>query len=347
MTLITINPLESDLWHNLITDNKTTVFHSTEWISVIAESYSWTPQADILLDESNKPIAGIAYFIVHDFRGPRIISLPFTDFCDPIAQSAEDWKRVTEKLLTHNLSIKMRCLHNEFPASDDNFKQINQAMWHRIDVSRDEDTIWSDISSSARRAIRKAEKKNVTVEFRNDLAAMKSFYNLHVGVRKYKHGLLAQPYEFFEQLAEVFLKNDKGTVALSYYDGEIVGSTLYLKWQDTLYYKYSASALTELAVRPTDILIYESIKYAKQQGFKYIDLGLSEVEHEGLVRFKRKYATDEKKVVFYGHKTDVRYPDTIQNVNQLFGKLTDILTDESVPDDVTARVGNIMYRFFI
>ena len=100
-------------------------------------------------------------------------------------------------------------------------------------------------------------------------------------------------------------------------------------------------------MRPTDILIYESIKYAKQQGFKYIDLGLSEVEHEGLVRFKRKYATDEKKVVFYGHKTDVRYPDTIQNVNQLFGKLTDILTDESVPDDVTARVGNIMYRFFI
>ena len=347
MTLITINPLESDLWHNLVTNTQTTVFHSTEWISAIAKSYLWTPQADILLDESDNPVAGIAYFVIHDFRGKRIISLPFTDFCDPIAKSVKDWQRLTANLLSQNLPIKMRCLHNQLPASDDNFKQINQALWHRIDVSRDEDKIWGDISSSARRAIRKAEKNGVTVEFRNDANAMKEFYNLHVGVRKYKHGLLAQPYEFFKNLAEVFLASGKGTVALSYHEGQIVGSTLYLKWQDTLYYKYSASALTELAVRPTDMLIYESIKHAKEQGFKYIDLGLSEVEHEGLVRFKRKYATSEKTVAFYGHKTDIDYPDTIKNVNQLFGKLTNILTDESVPDDITAQVGNIMYQFFI
>ena len=347
MKLKTINPLESNLWNQLINCTPTTVFHSTEWISVIAKSYEWTPQADILVDERGEPVAGIAYFVIEDFRGQRIISLPFTDFCDPIAKSAEEWQAITENVVSKQLPIKLRCLHNDLPASDDRFELTNQACWHRIDVDREDEEIWESIHSSARRAIRKAQKNGVTVEFHNDKEAMRTFFELHLGTRKFRHGLLAQPYNFFEELCEAFIETNKGTVALSYHDGQVVSGTLYLRWQDTLYYKYSASVVTQMAVRPTDVLILESMKYARQLGLKYMDLGLSEVDHEGLVRFKRKYATDESLVSFYGYKTDVEYPQTIQNVNQLFGKLTKILTDENVPADLTERAGNLMYRYFI
>lgn len=346
MRLEVVNPIESTLWHNLINNTRTTVFHSTEWISVVADSYSWIPQANILLDEAGKPIAGIAYFKIEDFRGPRIISLPFTDFCDPIVETMGNWHRISDSLVDFQLPIRLRCLHNQLIANDDRFKENNQAFWHRIDVQRDEEEIWGSIHSSARRAIKKAERNGVKVDFRNDKDAMIAFFELHLGVRKYRHNLLAQPFEFFEAIWENFIKPEKGTIALASLDGDIVGATLNLKWQDTFYYKYSASALTQLAVRPTDIIIYESMKYAKQQGLNYIDMGLSEIEHEGLVRFKRKYATDEKVVTFFGHNTDVSYPATIQQVNQLFSKLTDILTDQSVPDEITKRVGNIMYQFF-
>ncbi|MBI1184766.1 GNAT family N-acetyltransferase [bacterium] len=347
MILETINPLESTLWSQLVANTQTTVFHSTEWISALANTYEWKPQANILLNDSAEPIAGIVYFLIDDFRGKRIISLPFTDFCDPIARTDEDWQCISKPLLNYHLPIKMRCLHSQLLAEDDQFQLINQAVWHRIDVQRKEEDVWRDIRSSARRAIRKSERSGLSVEFRNDKEALQAFFDLHLGIRKYKHRLLPQPYKFFEILWEQFIKPGKGCIATAIHDEKVVGSIIYLQWQDTLYYKYSASALDELSTRPTDRIIFESIRYAKQKGLNYIDFGLSEIEHEGLIRFKRKYASDEKLVSFYGYKADIVYPEPIKRVNKLLGELTDILTQESIPDGTTAHAGDVMYRFFI
>ncbi|HEV2124383.1 MAG TPA: hypothetical protein VGW38_16640, partial [Chloroflexota bacterium] len=67
-------------------------------------------------------------------------------------------------------------------------------------------------------------------------------------------------------------------------------------------------------------------------------------DQESLLRYKRKYASEEKAITFLragpsplGEEAAVR--DTLR-------QLTDLLTAETVPDEVTAKAGDTLYRFF-
>ena len=80
------------------------------------------------------------------------------------------------------------------------------------------------------------------------------------------------------------------------YHGKPIGGVLYLRWKDTLYYKFNASDPSWLEFRPNDFLVWEGIKMARDQGLRLFDFGLSDYEQEGLVRYKRKYASEEEAV---------------------------------------------------
>ena len=133
---------------------------------------------------------------------------------------------------------------------------------------------------------------------------------------------------------------------LASYQGSIVGSILFLEWKDTLYYKFNASALADLGHRPNDLLIWEGIKYGKTKGYTHLDFGLSDSNQEGLVRFKRKFAHEEKTISFLRYAPEGESAPQEQQARNLLPLLTDLFTDESVPDQITARAGDTLYKFF-
>lgn len=346
MNVVQVNPAVDPLWQQLVMNYDSSVFHSPQWHQVLASSYDWQPTAQVLVDDDQCPQAGLSYIAVDDFRGKRIVSLPFTDYLDPLVRDADQWETLLNAANVDGCPIFMRCLHSEIPVEDERFTTFKQAKWHQIDLHPDTETLWMNIDPSARRAIRKGQQSGVTIEITSDKESLEKFFNLHLGIRKYKYRLLPQPYAFFEHIWEQFFAQDKGALVIASYEGRPVGSTLFLEWKDTLFYKFSASDLQELAVRPTDMIIWEAIQYAKSRGLAYFDFGLSDWDQEGLLRFKRKYATTEKTISFLRHGS-LAAPTQIQQVMSLFGRLTELLTDDTVPDAVTARAGDALYRFFV
>ena len=67
---------------------------------------------------------------------------------------------------------------------------------------------------------------------------------------------------------------------------------------------------------------------------------------DDLVRYKRKFATEEKTISFLRHDPNDGPTYQEQQLSQLFPQLTDLFTDESVPDTITEKAGKILYRFF-
>lgn len=49
---------------------------------------------------------------------PRIVSLPFSDFYDPLVENREDWNLLVGALLHNGHRLSLRCLHNEIPLYD-------------------------------------------------------------------------------------------------------------------------------------------------------------------------------------------------------------------------------------
>jgi CelD/BcsL family acetyltransferase involved in cellulose biosynthesis len=346
VSVTTVDPVIDPLWRQLVTGRETTLFHSPEWLAVLANTYGFGLQARILLDDAERPIAGMPYVAVRDFMDPRAC-LPFSDFCDPLVSDADQWRALVDGLLDEPQRIDLRCLHTDIPLGDERFTIVDRALWHAIDVRRDEDTIWTDLPGSARRALRRARSAGVDVTVAQDESDLRAFYELHVRVRKYKYGLLAQPYDFMKAIWDGFVCADRGALLLAKIDEQVVAGVMFLEWQDVLYYKFNASDAAHLDARPNDLVLWEGMRHAQKRGLGRVDLGLTDGDQEGLIRYKRKYASEEKTVTLLRHQPSGRPSERDQMARGMLSDLTRLLTDASVPDTVSAQAGDVLYRYFI
>ena len=346
MSVVTIDPTTDPRWHQLTTAVRSDVFHSPGWLAALRDSYELEPRARVLIDEAGDPVAGLVFAEVDDMMDPRTISLPFSDFCDPLVSTTEQWEALTGDLIVPGGRFHTRCVHSEIPTTDSRLTQVNRARWHAVDLTRPSDDIWAEIHPSARRSIRKARKEGVEVKVGEGVDDVRAFFELHLRVRKYKYGLLAQPWSFFEHLWENMLSQGAGALMLAVHDGRPLGGVLFLEWGDTLYYKFNASDADHLSVRPNDLVIWNGIEHGQERGLNWLDFGLSDWDQEGLVRYKRKYATVEKTIHFLQQMPAGGPSEREAATRALLPRITDLMTSADVPDSVTEQAGGILYRYF-
>ncbi|HUP76706.1 MAG TPA: GNAT family N-acetyltransferase [Acidimicrobiales bacterium] len=330
-----------------MTESPTTLFHSPEWCAVLADTYGFSPEANVLLDESGVPRAGFVYVRIEDAMDPRVVSLPFSDFCDPIVRDLSDWEALSSDLIGADQRIHLRCVHSDVPLADPRFETAGKARWHAIDVDRDLDDIWSALHSGARQSIRKARNEGVEIRVAQDKGDLRSFFDLHLAVRKRKYRLLAQPFRFFEQIWDHLVARDRGVLLLGLHKGRVVSGIMFLEWQHSLFYKFNASDNSLLSARPNDVLIWAGIEHARSRGLRSLDFGVSDWDQEGLLRYKRKYATVEKTVSFLQRMPEGAPSMRERQLRGLLPQLTSVLVDPTVPDAATEAAGDVLYRLFV
>jgi CelD/BcsL family acetyltransferase involved in cellulose biosynthesis len=346
MKVACIDPRTSPLWQTLVVKTESSVFHSPSWIRVLTDTYGWEASAYVIVDEAGEPCAGIPLCRIADMFGERIVALPFSDYCDPLTRDAESWRVLIEKLLPEQVPIKLRCLHNDVPLSDKRFSLVKQATWHRLDLRPDLGALWRTMHDSTHRAIRKSEREGLTVRMAESEPELRVFFEMHLKIRKYKYGLLAQPYSFLQNIWRHFVEPQHGFLMLAIHEDKIVAGDFFLEWKDTLYYKFNASLHDDLSHRPNDLLIWHGIQEGKKRGLTYLDFGLSDIDQEGLIRYKRKFGSEEKTISFLNHSPNGGPTRAEKEMKELLGKLTARFTDHMVPDQITEKAGEDLYRLF-
>jgi hypothetical protein len=73
---------------------------------------------------------------------------------------------------------------------------------------------------------------------------------------------------------------------------------------------------------------------------------LSDVDQEGLIRYKRKFGTEEKTISFLRCSPNGSSTPAQKEIRELLGTLTNRFTDHLVPDSITERAGEDLYRLF-
>lgn len=346
MKMLCVNPQTDPLWRQLVHQSASSVFHSPDWMRVLAATYDLDVHAYVMLDAKGTPQAGIPFCRIASFMGKRLVSLPFSDFCDPLIVDCSQWNYLVSKLLAEDCPVLVRCLHNSLPLADARFTLAKQAKWHGLDLRPDLDILWSGLHDSSKRAIKKAQREGVLIRTARSKEELRAFFDLHLRIRKYKYRLLAQPYRFFENIWRQFIEKNTGLLLIASYQGNLIGGILLLEWKNTLYYKFNASAVDNLTHRPNDLLIWESIKYGKTKGHSCLDFGLSDQGQEGLVRFKRKFANEEKAIYFLRHVPNEAQIQQEKEVQSLLTQLTDLFTNKCIPDCMTDKAGEVLYRYF-
>jgi CelD/BcsL family acetyltransferase involved in cellulose biosynthesis len=346
MNRITLDPLSDPLWDTLVAEERSDVFHSPPWLRVLARTYDFPIRASVLTDDRSHPIAGVPYCVIDGLPAKRIATPPFSDFCDPIVSDAAEWDAVFAPLFAEDCTITVRSLHRDIAAIGTGMNVVGRAKWHGLDLAPGSEAIWEGLHGSARRAVRKAQNGGVIVRPASTLEELRSFYELHLGIRKYKYRLLAQPFEFFETIWDEFVVPGNGSLLLAFLDDKIVGGVFFLEWKGVLYYKFNASDPDLVSVRPNDLVIWTAIEQAGSKALTKLDFGLSDWDQEGLVRYKRKYASEEKTISFLRHEPAADESREAEQIRSILPVLTDLLPDEAVPDAATERAGDLLYRLF-
>lgn len=341
-----IEPTSDDRWAALVTRRRSDVFHSPAWMRVLRQSYGFDVRAHVLLNADGVADAGYALVEVDDMVGRRSISLPFSDFCDPLVDELDQWVTLRGALARESHPLTVKVLFDEVAERDDVLDERGRSKWHRADTTVDADAMWQRLDSGARRAIRKSRAAGVQIRRAQSITDVRTFFDLHLRVRKSKYGLLAQPWVFFEALWDQFLRHDHGALLLAEHDGAAVGGALFLQWKETLYYKLNASDRDALAMRPNDAVLWQGLQLAHSSGLRWLDFGISAIDQEGLIRYKRKYATHEGEVRVLRSTPPTVDPRT-DELRGLLPRLTALFVRDDVPDAVTREAGDLLYRYFV
>jgi CelD/BcsL family acetyltransferase involved in cellulose biosynthesis len=342
--VVAVDPRLDPRWKTLVSSTEGSLYTSPPWIRSVCDTYGFTPQARIATDALGHPTDGFAWVPISDIRGDRLVSLPFSDRAEPIVADPPTWSSLVDDALRADRPLRIRCLEDLAPMADSRLERIGEAAWHGTPLGVPIPDLQRSLSSTARRNIATAERSGVQVDAVTGLDAVRVYHRLHVKLRKHKYRLLAQPFELFERIWEEFSRDDAIVTLVARVDGEPIAGAIYLAWNDVLYYKFGASLAGTLPLRPNDALFWTALRWSSERGFRLLDWGLSELDQPGLVAYKRKWASDERRIVTLRSMSPDA--DSGRDPGPVLGELTRLLTEDDVPDHITERAGSLLYRYF-
>lgn len=327
-----------------------TLFNSPPWIRVLADAFE-IPIRGILREDGSRT-QGFLVADIDDACGVRQSTLPFSDYCDPLsATGAPDWAMLRQ-MIDADIPYSTRMCDNA--DTEPEFLEVSAVFArHSIDLERPISEIWDTLPSNARQGVRRASRSAVTAcaetasgdtSLGGKSGLLDEFHRLHVGLRAAKFRMLAQPGEFFAAIGREF---GSGSLALvnARQDSQLVAGILLLKWGDVAYYKFNASTDAGQRAHANDLCMWTAIEYAKEEwGCRTLDLGLSDLDQPGLIRYKNKYATSVGKIQTY--QNDAAREAKASPVRDVINSAVGLVTTEGVPEEVRMRAASTYYRYF-
>jgi len=231
--------------------------------------------------------------------GRRGVSLPFTDYCEPIIAGSIKFQDILDRIIQYGKIvnwefIELRGGEKFLPGA----LSSSRFLGHRLDISREDNEIYSAFKDTFKRNIKKAYASGVSVQFSDTKEAVKEFYRLNCITRK-RHGLPSQPYRFFRKVYEHIISKDQGVVALASHAGKFIAGAVFFHFGEKALYKYGASDMEYRNLRPNNLVMWEAIRWCRERGFKTLSLGRTEMENQGLRQFKLALGAEEYTIKYY------------------------------------------------
>ena len=324
-----INPIFHKNWDDLILSAEDNSFFLTAaWANVLNDSYGYKPLYFTLMD--SRQLKGLIPLmeIKSILTGCRGVSLPFTDYCEPIIHNRhhnlynailEYGKKSNWQYIEYRGGEKL--LHDN-PASANYYR-------HVLPLTQSKNKLKKKFRSSTRRNINKAIKNNVRIKVSKSAASLLEFYRLHCGTRKI-HGIPPQPSHFFKAIYDHVVSKDRGIVLLGYSGRKLIAAAVFLHFGRKAIYKYGASDRNYLNLRANNLIMWEAIQWYAERGYETFCFGRTETENQGLLQFKNGWAAQLKKLHYYKYnlKTDAfeaAKPGVIDFHKKIFQKMPVLL----------------------
>lgn len=344
MKVYVVDALNDDRWKRLLESHpRASVFHLPAWVGALKETYGYKPVA-LTTSPPGEPLAnGLVFCDIKSWiTGRRLVSLPFSDHCDPLIDSTEDAGKILKLFGDHigpNLRYaEIRPLSGGESIALDGWRPSETFCFHNLSLDATPDQLFRNLHKNCiQRKVHRAEKECLRYEKGQSESLLQRFYGLMLCTRR-RHGLPPQPLKWFHNLIRYF-GNDL-TIRVASKDDRPIAAILTLSHKNTVVYKYGCSdgAFNQLGATP--FLFWKAIQEAKDAGMRAFDLGRSDMDNEGLIAFKNRLGARPSTVTYWHRQSDK--PAKFSGLTHM-SKLQRYAIS-LLPDALLVESGKLLYR---
>jgi hypothetical protein len=284
---------------------KASVFHTTGWLNALKSTYGYEPVVYTTSSPTGEVQNGLLFCCVNSWlTGNRLVSLPFSDHCEPLCDSPDDLAFLIRYLKATVPHQNWR--YAEVRPININFGQINDADGflpvasydlHVLDLRRNLDELFQNLDKdSARRRIRRAARAGLAEKVGRSEDLLKDFYDLFAVTRR-RHHLLPIPQTWFRNLIQ--WQGEAIEIRVAYWEKTPVSAILTLHFRNTAYYKYGCADARFDKFGGTPWLLWRAIAAAKSRGATRFDMGRTDEHDVGLVAFKNHWVPRPQRLTYW------------------------------------------------
>ncbi len=332
-----IDPLRDRRWGEFVDIHaSSSVFHTPEWLRALQQTYHFDPIVLTTSPPGQALANGIPFCRINSiFTGRRLISLPFSDHCQPLA-FPEDLCGMVKAIMDFLNKERLKCVEMRPLVSSAvaEFCCSHQYYFHLLDLRHSIEEIYRRMHADCiRRKIRRAERENITSETGRSEKLLNEFYALQIATRR-RLGLPPQPRQWFKNLMDAMGEN--AAIRVARYQGRPIASILMLKHKRTAIYKYGCSDISDSQRGGTQLILWQAIQEAKAEGMETMDLGRCNIENKGLAKFKERWGAERQGLAYF------IYPASRSGATRGLGIARKILAH--LPAPILVTVGRLFYR---
>jgi CelD/BcsL family acetyltransferase involved in cellulose biosynthesis len=345
-----VSPIDDPRWDEYLKRSSgASLFHCAAWLEALRRTYGYEPVVYTTASPNERLENGIVCCRVQSrLTGRRLVSLPFSDHCQPLAEDPED------------LPALLNAIEGELCAKGWRYSEMrpltpigpNGSGWHtaavylhhQIDLQPDLAKLFSNLHrNSVQRKIRRAERERLTYLEGATGSLLDSFYRLMVKTRR-RHGLPPQPRKWFQSLMDCF--GDALQIRIALKDAKPIAGMLTIRYKDTLVYKYGGSDLSYNKLGGMHLLYWNSIRDAKRWGLHFFDLGRTDAQQLGLVTFKKRWGAVESAISYSRYTNSGDRAHSFESVVPNWKTQTAKFVFAHSPNRLLSILGNLLYRHF-
>lgn len=341
MTVEDIAPLRDARWPEFVSRHpNASVFHTRGWLQALQCTYGFEPHA-LVIPSSGGIRSALAYCRLQSWlRGRRLVSLPFSDQCEPLVADPADCELLCTALARECVEGKHRFAEVRPSAvplpANTGFAKSQEYWLHRLDLRPALGDLFRSLDKdSIQRRIRRAEREGLAWERGNDLDRLKTFYDLQVRTRR-RHSLPPQPPVWFQNLLTAM--GDNLSIRIARKGTTPVAATITLSFRNTVFYKYGCSDERYHNLGGMPLLFWKMIEEAKAEGASTLDLGRSDPENLGLLRFKEQWNAAPVSMTYW------RFPVQAAKARTVGFRWQRVFS--ALPDPLLVQCGRFLYRHF-
>jgi GNAT acetyltransferase-like protein len=342
----TVNPLSDHRWDELVARHpKASAFHQRGWLEAIARTYGYEPVVFTTASPNAELENGLLFCHIESWlTGHRLVSLPFSDHCEPICDSAEEMNSLIcaaqaalENQRWQYLEVRPTSADFGQVSAGVGFRRAGRYFLHVMDLRPDlEDLFRSFDKDSVQRRITRAERAGLVEKSGTSGELLKAFYHLFVTTRV-RHHLPPPPYAWFQNLVQC--QRESLEIRVAYKDENPIAAILTLRFRETGYFKYGCSDARFNRFGATPWLLWRAISAAKSSGALEFDMGRTQEDNAGLLAFKNHWVARNKRLTYWrysdGPSVDRADDWKLKVAKRVFSLM---------PRRLLVEAGKVMYR---